>query len=197
METVSQLSMLLRKGKLDAVELIESVLTGIELCDDQAIFIDVLAERARAEARGARRRLKAGKPASLLDGIPIGWKDLFDIKGRVTTAASVVLKSDPPAKQDAALVAAANRAGMISVGTLNMTEFAYSGIGLNPHYGTDLRVVHLQLQVWSLPKDCCLLRSAPTPAAPFVFLPPSMVLSAIRVRPGTIQSTACFRCLAL
>jgi aspartyl-tRNA(Asn)/glutamyl-tRNA(Gln) amidotransferase subunit A len=136
METVSHLSMLLRKGKLDAVELTESVLTGIELCDDQAIFIDVLAERARAEARGARRRLKAGKPASLLDGIPIGWKDLFDIEGRVTTAASVVLKSDPPAKQDAALVAAANRAGMISVGTLNMTEFAYSGIGLNPHYGT-------------------------------------------------------------
>ncbi len=136
METVVQLSKLLRKGKRDAVELTEEVLSSIRTCDDQAIFIDVLADRARNEAKAARRRLKAGNPSSMLDGIPIGWKDLFDIEGRTTTAASVVLKSDPPAKTDAALVAAGKRAGMVCVGALNMTEFAYSGIGINPHYGT-------------------------------------------------------------
>ncbi len=136
METVTQLSKMLRKGKRDAVDLTEEVLDNIRSCDDQAIFIDVLADRARSEAKAARRRLKSGNLLSLLDGVPIGWKDLFDMEGRTTTAASVVLKSDPPAKADAALVAAGKRAGMVSIGTLNMTEFAYSGIGLNPHYGT-------------------------------------------------------------
>ena len=136
METVAELAAKLRKGKLDAVELTESVLDGIAKCDDKAIFIDMLPERARTEAKAARKRLKSGEPASLVDGVPIGWKDLFDIKGRVTTAASVVLKSNPPAAADAALVQAGVKAGMVSVGALNMTEFAYSGIGLNPHYGT-------------------------------------------------------------
>ncbi len=136
METVAQLAVKLRKGKLDAVELTESVLEGIARSDDKAIFIAMLPERARAEANASRQRLKAGKPASLVDGVPIGWKDLFDIKGRVTAAASVVLKSNPPAAADAVLVQAGAKAGMVSVGTLNMTEFAYSGLGLNPHYGT-------------------------------------------------------------
>jgi aspartyl-tRNA(Asn)/glutamyl-tRNA(Gln) amidotransferase subunit A len=136
METVVQLASRLRKGKLDAVDLTETVLHGIATCDDPAIFTSVMAERARTEAKAARRRLKAGKPASPIDGVPIGWKDLFDLKGRVTTAGSVVLQSDPPATTDASLVRAGAKAGMISVCTLNMTEFAYSGLGLNPHYGT-------------------------------------------------------------
>ena len=136
MQTVSQISKKLRSGKLDAVDLTEQVLEQIKSCDDQAIFIDVLADRARNEAKASRRRLKAGKPASVLDGVPIGWKDLFDIEGHVTTAGSVVLKSNAPAKADAALVDAGKRAGMVAIGTLNMTEFAYSGIGINPHYGT-------------------------------------------------------------
>jgi aspartyl-tRNA(Asn)/glutamyl-tRNA(Gln) amidotransferase subunit A len=136
MDTVVQLSKKLRSGKIDAVELNEEVLANIASCDDQAIFIDLLADRAGNEAKASRRRLKAGKPLSLLDGVPIGWKDLFDIEGRVTTAASAVLKSSPPASKDAKFVAAGKAAGMISIGTLNMTEFAYSGIGLNPHYGT-------------------------------------------------------------
>jgi aspartyl-tRNA(Asn)/glutamyl-tRNA(Gln) amidotransferase subunit A len=136
METVTQLAAKLRKGKLDAVELTESVLDGISKSDDPAIFITMLPDRALNEAKATRKRLKADKPASLVDGVPIGWKDLFDLKGRVTTAASVVLKSNPPAVVDAALVHAGTNAGLVSVGTLNMTEFAYSGIGLNPHYGT-------------------------------------------------------------
>jgi aspartyl-tRNA(Asn)/glutamyl-tRNA(Gln) amidotransferase subunit A len=136
METVAHLAAQLRKGKLDAVELIERVLDGVVQCDDKAIFIDVMTDRAMSEAKAARKRLKAGKPASLVDGVPIGWKDLFDLEGRVTKAASVVLRDNAPAKQDATLVAAGKKAGMVSVGALNLTEFAYSGIGINPHYGT-------------------------------------------------------------
>jgi aspartyl-tRNA(Asn)/glutamyl-tRNA(Gln) amidotransferase subunit A len=135
-QTVVQLSTKLRKGKLDAVELTEAVLDKIATCDDPAIFTSALADRARKEATAAARRLKSANPASLVDGVPVGWKDLFDLETRVTTAGSVVLKSNAPALADAALVQAAARAGLVSVCTLGMTEFAYSGLGLNPHYGT-------------------------------------------------------------
>jgi aspartyl-tRNA(Asn)/glutamyl-tRNA(Gln) amidotransferase subunit A len=126
----------LRKGSVDAVELCEWTLDSIARCDDQSIFIEVLPDRALKEARAARRRTKAGEPLGPLDGVPIGWKDLFDLEGRITTAGSVVLKTSAPASRDAALVTAARRAGMVTIGCLSMTEFAYSGIGLNPHYGT-------------------------------------------------------------
>jgi aspartyl-tRNA(Asn)/glutamyl-tRNA(Gln) amidotransferase subunit A len=130
------LSQDLRSGRLDPVDLCDQVFARIAEVGDPAIFTETLRPRAEAEARAARERLRSGNPASLLDGVPVAWKDLYDFKGRVTTAGSVVLASNPPAAQDAALVAAGARAGLVSVGALNMTEFAYSGIGLNPHYGT-------------------------------------------------------------
>jgi aspartyl-tRNA(Asn)/glutamyl-tRNA(Gln) amidotransferase subunit A len=135
-QTAAALARRLRKGAIDPVDLAEWTFEAIAACDDQAIFTGLTRDRALKEAKSARRRLKAGRPAGLLDGVPIGWKDLFDIEGRVTTAGSVVLKDDPPAGRDAALVAAARAGGLVSIGSLNMTEFAYSGIGLNPHYGT-------------------------------------------------------------
>ena len=134
--TAARLARDLRKGKADAVAVAEEVFDRIASSGDPAIFTETLKPRAMAEAKAARKRLKDGSPASLLDGVPIAWKDLFDFAGRVTTAGSVVLKSSAPAKRDSALVAAGKAAGLVSVGCLNMTEFAYSGIGLNPHYGT-------------------------------------------------------------
>ena len=126
----------LRRGQLDPVALAEEVFNKITSHGDDAIYIETLKDRALTEALVARLRLRAGLPASPLDGVPMAWKDLFDLKGRVTTAGSVVTKSDAPAERDAPVVATAQRAGMVTTGTLNMTEFAYSGIGLNPHYGT-------------------------------------------------------------
>ena len=126
----------LRSGVLDAVDLAERTLAGIAGYADRAVFTGVLTKRALGEAEAARKRLKEGRPASALDGVPVAWKDLFDVEGRVTTAGSVVLKGNPPAARDAALLAAGVRAGLITIGTTNMTEFAYSGIGINPHYGT-------------------------------------------------------------
>lgn len=134
--TAAELARKLRKGTVDPVGLAEEAFAKNDSVGDRAMFTELLRDRAMAEAKAARKRLKAGTPASLLDGVPVAWKDLFDFKGRVTTAGSVVLKSDPPAKADAALVAAGKAAGLVTVGCLNMTEFAYSGIGLNPHYGT-------------------------------------------------------------
>lgn len=134
--SAAELARKLRKGQADAVAVAEEVFDRIDAVGDPAIFTETTKKRAMAEARAARKRLAEGAPASLLDGVPIAWKDLFDLQGRVTTAGSIVLKSDPAAKKDAALVAAGKAAGLVSVGCLNMTEFAYSGIGLNPHYGT-------------------------------------------------------------
>ena len=134
--TASALSRQLCDGRLDPLDLVDQVFARISEVGDPAIFTQTLRPRAEAEARASRERLRAGNPVSLLDGVPVAWKDLYDLKGRVTTAGSVVLADNAPAAQDAALVAAAARAGLVSVGALNMTEFAYSGIGLNPHYGT-------------------------------------------------------------
>ncbi|MBI1169811.1 amidase [bacterium] len=126
----------LRKGRTDPVDVVGAVFDRLDATGDKALFIRQTRDRAETEARAARERLRAGNPASLLDGVPIAWKDLFDLQGTVTTAGSVVLKDAAPAAEDADLVHNAMRGGMLSVGTVNMTEFAYSGIGLNPHYGT-------------------------------------------------------------
>jgi aspartyl-tRNA(Asn)/glutamyl-tRNA(Gln) amidotransferase subunit A len=130
-----EIAISLEKGSLCPVKLIEETFTNIK-SSDPSIFTELLEERALREAHASKQRRNKGKPLSLWDGIPIAWKDLFDIKGRVTTAGSVVLKSNAPATRDADVVVNATQAGLISIGCLNMTEFAYSGLGLNPHFGT-------------------------------------------------------------
>ena len=83
------------------------------------------------------RLRKANAAPSPYAGIPVSIKDLFDIKGQVTRAGSRALEEiRTPAEADAPVVARLRRAGFIVIGRTNMTEFAYSGIGINPHYGT-------------------------------------------------------------
>ncbi len=131
-----QLAAELHSGQRDPVSLVEASLTAIEAHEDPTIFTSVTEERARKEAEASAARLSAGHPASLLDGVPLAWKDLFDMVGEVTTAGSKILLEAPPAKADATVVQRLRDAGMVSLGRVNMTEFAYSGLGLNPHYGT-------------------------------------------------------------
>ena len=99
-------------------------------------FILVDAEAARAAADDMDLRRKAGKAPTRYAGIPISIKDLADIEGQVTKAGSRALADAPPAKADAPVVARLRQAGFIIIGRTNMTEFAYSGLGINPHYGT-------------------------------------------------------------
>jgi aspartyl-tRNA(Asn)/glutamyl-tRNA(Gln) amidotransferase subunit A len=82
----------------------------------------------------ALRRAKAAP--SRFAGIPISIKDLFDIRGQVTRAGSRALEDSAAAEADAPVVARLRQAGFIVIGRTNMTEFAFSGIGINPHYGT-------------------------------------------------------------
>jgi aspartyl-tRNA(Asn)/glutamyl-tRNA(Gln) amidotransferase subunit A len=82
------------------------------------------------------RLRKANAAPSRFAGIPVSIKDLFDIRGQVSRAGSRALEDSAPAEQDAPVVARLRRAGFIVIGRTNMTEFAFSGIGINPHYGT-------------------------------------------------------------
>ena len=134
--SAAQLGALISSGMVSAEDIAERTLAAIAAHRDQAIFTRVTAGRALTEARAAARRLRAGRPASVLEGVPVAWKDLFALKGLPTTAGSRLLEADPPAEADATVVARLKAAGMICTGRVNMTEFAYSGIGLNPHYGT-------------------------------------------------------------
>ena len=78
----------------------------------------------------------SGDPILPLAGIPVSVKDLFDVGGQVTMAGSTVLAALPPAQADAVAVARLRAAGAVLVGRTNMVEFAFSGVGINPHYGT-------------------------------------------------------------
>jgi aspartyl-tRNA(Asn)/glutamyl-tRNA(Gln) amidotransferase subunit A len=99
------------------------------------VFISLNETAIREAAQASMRRYRDGT-ASALEGITISIKDLFDVKGEVTTAGSKVLRSRAPANDDAPAVARLREAGAILFGRTNMTEFAFSGIGINPHYGT-------------------------------------------------------------
>ncbi|UUZ68514.1 amidase [Polaromonas sp. P2-4] len=75
-------------------------------------------------------------PAHLLAGLPVSIKDLFDVAGQTTAAGSTVLADAPAASADGPVVARLRAAGAVLAGRTNMVEFAFSGVGLNPHYGT-------------------------------------------------------------
>jgi len=137
-KSIAQLSVLIQSGSLDPVALVEESLDAIRAHKDQAIFTRLLETRAKEEAAASSRRLREGRSRGLLDGIPVAWKDLFAVAGLPTTAGSIVLADAEPAQDDADVVKALNAAGMVAVGRVNMSEFAFSGLGLNPHYGTPL-----------------------------------------------------------
>jgi aspartyl-tRNA(Asn)/glutamyl-tRNA(Gln) amidotransferase subunit A len=99
-------------------------------------FIRTYDAQALAAADASDRLRAHGIAPSLLAGIPVSIKDLFDVAGESTTAGSIILSSAPNASKDAEVVRRLRAAGAIIVGKTNMTEFAYSTLGLNPHYGT-------------------------------------------------------------
>jgi len=99
--------------------------------------LTVYREAARAAAAAADARARAGISLGPLDGVIITIKDLFDVAGEVTRAGSKVLAEEgKPAERDAPVVRAIRSGGGVIVAKTNMTEFAFSGVGMNPHYGT-------------------------------------------------------------
>jgi aspartyl-tRNA(Asn)/glutamyl-tRNA(Gln) amidotransferase subunit A len=136
--TLAALADDLDSGRTSARKLVDACLARIADTSGEGMraFLHVDAEAA-IEAAEAMDRLREVKAApSPFAGIPVSIKDLFDIKGQVTRAGSRALDDSPPAEADASAVARLRRAGFIVIGRTNMTEFAYSGIGINPHFGT-------------------------------------------------------------
>jgi aspartyl-tRNA(Asn)/glutamyl-tRNA(Gln) amidotransferase subunit A len=128
----------LHSGERTSRMLVEQCLTRITDPDGEGAYTFTrISDTALQQADAADALLRAGNTANKpLLGLSISVKDLFDVAGEVTTAGSVVLADAPPATQDANIVARLRAAGAVIIGRTNMTEFAYSGLGLNPHYGT-------------------------------------------------------------
>lgn len=140
MLTLGELSRRLASGEVSARSLIDQSLARIEdpRGEGARAFISVSRESARAQADEVDRRRAAGQTLPAFAGIPLAIKDIFDVAGEVTRAGSRILANRPPAARDAPVIARLRAAGFVFIGRSNMTEFAYSGVGLNPHYGTPL-----------------------------------------------------------
>jgi aspartyl-tRNA(Asn)/glutamyl-tRNA(Gln) amidotransferase subunit A len=138
MDTLRTLSQGLARGEVTSRSLIEAALEKIEDAagEGERVFIDVTPDTVRSEADKIDRLRAAGHAMPPFAGIPLAIKDLFDVSGQVTRAGSRVLAKSLPAKVDAPAISRLRAAGFVFIGRTNMTEFAYSGLGLNPHYGT-------------------------------------------------------------
>ncbi|RPI47957.1 MAG: amidase, partial [Betaproteobacteria bacterium] len=138
MKTILELSQALTAGKITSEAIVEEALARATSREGEGgrVFIALDPEKVRAQARASDTLRRAGIVPSPLAGLPVSLKDLFDVAGETTSAGSVVLRDMPPAKADAPTVARLRAAGAVIVGRTNLTEFAYSGIGINPHYDT-------------------------------------------------------------
>jgi aspartyl-tRNA(Asn)/glutamyl-tRNA(Gln) amidotransferase subunit A len=138
MRRIDELAQALAEGTTTSRSLIEESLARIGNPDGEGAraFIKVHAGQARAMADAADLLRKVNRAPGPYAGIPIALKDLFDIAGEPTPAGSAILADAPEAKANAPVVARMLGAGFIPVGRVNMTEFAFSGLGINPHYGT-------------------------------------------------------------
>jgi len=124
------------KPRLSAAERLEAALDRIRSPETEGgkAFTSLFDDSARRAADAADRRANAGSTLGPLDGCIVSVKELFDVAGTVTGAGSAVLRRSPPAADDAAVVKKLRAAGAIIIGKTHMTEFAFSALGLNPHF---------------------------------------------------------------
>ncbi|RWQ46155.1 MAG: amidase [Mesorhizobium sp.] len=116
---------------------LEAVLSRLAVrADNESVFVKLYPEAARAAADAADARRRAGVTLGPLDGTILSIKDLFDVAGEPTTAGSLLLSTAAPALRDAVIVRRLRQAGAVIFGKTNMTEFAFTAIGVNPHCGT-------------------------------------------------------------
>ena len=138
MKSIAQAAAALAAGTTTSTALVEAALARASdpAGEGRATFIRLYREAALAQAAASDALRRHGIVASPLAGIPVSIKDLFDVAGETTLAGSKALIGAPPATRDAAIVSRLRAAGAVIVGRTNMTEFAFSGVGINPHYGT-------------------------------------------------------------
>lgn len=135
-ETIDQLNQRLARGETTREALVSGALEAATQPAAKSVFTKMYPEAALAAARAADAAQKAGVRQPALAGLPVSIKDLYGVAGEATMAGSIVCQGEAPQAQDAPVVARLRAAGSAIVGKTNMTEFAFSGIGINPHYGT-------------------------------------------------------------
>jgi aspartyl-tRNA(Asn)/glutamyl-tRNA(Gln) amidotransferase subunit A len=138
MRTIEQHAQALADGSTTSRALVEQCLARIAdpHSEGARAFIKVHADQARAMADAMDTLRRVGREPSRYAGIPVSVKDLFDIAGEPTPAGSRVLADAAPATAHAPVIQRMLAAGFVPIGRTNMTEFAFSGLGINPHYGT-------------------------------------------------------------
>ena len=135
MTTLEELADQLARGGTSSRALTETCLEAARQGEGPRAFVHLDCDGALASADAMDMLRRSGQAPSLFAGIPISVKDLFDVQGQVSRAGSKAL-ADGPATKDAEAIANLRQAGFVLIGRTNMTEFAYSGLGMNPHYGT-------------------------------------------------------------
>jgi aspartyl-tRNA(Asn)/glutamyl-tRNA(Gln) amidotransferase subunit A len=136
--TITQLAADLAAGRISSRQLTEEALARIEdpKGEGSRAFVKVWKDQALVAADASDTLRKAGLVPSPLAGIPVSIKNLCDVAGETTLSGSKALDDARPATADAPVVARLRAAGAVIVGSTNMSEFAFSGVGFNPHYGT-------------------------------------------------------------
>jgi aspartyl-tRNA(Asn)/glutamyl-tRNA(Gln) amidotransferase subunit A len=136
--TLSRLARLLSTRRITSRQLVEEALAAIKdpRGEGERVFLMVHESEALAAADRLDAQRHSGANLGSLAGIPISIKDLFDEAGVVTLGGSKVLVGAPVAKNNSTVVQRLKNAGAIIIGRTNLTEFAYSALGINPHYGT-------------------------------------------------------------
>jgi aspartyl-tRNA(Asn)/glutamyl-tRNA(Gln) amidotransferase subunit A len=140
--TIVELARLLASQKITSRQLVEQSLAAIKdpAGEGARTFLLIHENEALAAADRVDTQRRGGSKVPDLAGIPISIKDLFDEAGVVTLGGSTVLVGSPPATRDSTVVERLRKAGVVIVGRTNLVEFAYSGLGINPHYGTPQNV---------------------------------------------------------
>jgi aspartyl-tRNA(Asn)/glutamyl-tRNA(Gln) amidotransferase subunit A len=138
--TLDEARLALESGRTTSRALVDACLERIAdpAGEGSRTFTKVYADQARVSADAMDALRHAGRAPGPFAGIPVSIKDLLDVAGEPTPAGSVILADAPPANAHAAVVQRLLAAGLVLIGRTNMTEFAFSGVGINPHYGTPL-----------------------------------------------------------
>ena len=130
--TAADLGRGIEAGAIDPVDLCEVYLSAIDAHPlRDRIYARVTHDRARAEAKAASARAKAGQRWFPLDGVPVSWKDLFDTAGVLTEAGTALMAGRVPTR-DAEVLSIATAMGLVCLGKTHMSEIAFSGLGYNP-----------------------------------------------------------------
>ncbi|HAU5564474.1 TPA: amidase [Serratia fonticola] len=138
MTTLWQASQQLQAGNASPEAFTESALRAAQdpSKEGDLVFTTRYATQAAQQSTAASARWQTQQAFSAIDGLPVSIKDLFDVQGEPTTAGSHLLLNAEPAAANARVIDRLHHAGAAIVGKTNMTEFAFSGLGINPHYGT-------------------------------------------------------------